>query len=85
MDERFFMHFEEVDLCKRLAEAGGEIWFWPEARVQMARTHQSFLGASKIGDPLDVVDDSRAARRPRKGVRLLGGRHGLAPRSRNSL
>jgi len=34
MDERFFMYFEEVDLCKRLAEAGGEIWFWPEARVQ---------------------------------------------------
>jgi N-acetylglucosaminyl-diphospho-decaprenol L-rhamnosyltransferase len=34
MDERFFMYFEEVDLCKRLTEAGGEIWFWPEARVQ---------------------------------------------------
>jgi GT2 family glycosyltransferase len=34
MDERFFMYFEEVDLCKRLAEAGGEIWFWPQARVQ---------------------------------------------------
>jgi N-acetylglucosaminyl-diphospho-decaprenol L-rhamnosyltransferase len=34
MDERFFMYFEEVDLCKRLAEAGGEIWFWPEAKVQ---------------------------------------------------
>jgi len=34
MDEGFFMYFEEVDRCKRLAEAGGEIWFWPEARVQ---------------------------------------------------
>jgi GT2 family glycosyltransferase len=34
MDERFFMYFEEVDLCKRLTQAGGEIWFWPEARVQ---------------------------------------------------
>ncbi len=34
MDERFFMYFEEVDLCKRLSEAGGEIWFWPEARVR---------------------------------------------------
>jgi GT2 family glycosyltransferase len=33
MDERFFMYFEEVDFCKRLIEAGGEIWFWPEARV----------------------------------------------------
>jgi len=28
------MYFEEVDLCKRLMAAGGEIWFWPEARVQ---------------------------------------------------
>jgi len=34
MDERFFMYFEEVDLCKRLIEADGEIWFWPEARVK---------------------------------------------------
>ncbi len=34
MDERFFIYFEEVDLCKRLREAGGEIWFWPDAIVQ---------------------------------------------------
>jgi GT2 family glycosyltransferase len=34
MDERFFIYFEEVDFCKRLLDAGGEIWFWPEARVQ---------------------------------------------------
>jgi hypothetical protein len=34
MDERFFIYFEEVDLCKRLLDAGGEIWFWPEAKVQ---------------------------------------------------
>ena len=37
MDERFFMYFEEVDLCKRLTESGGEIWFWPEARVEHLR------------------------------------------------
>ena len=34
MDERFFIYFEEVDLCKRLLDSGGQIWFWPEARVQ---------------------------------------------------
>jgi N-acetylglucosaminyl-diphospho-decaprenol L-rhamnosyltransferase len=34
MDERFFIYFEEVDLCKRLLESGGQIWFWPEAQVQ---------------------------------------------------
>jgi N-acetylglucosaminyl-diphospho-decaprenol L-rhamnosyltransferase len=34
MDEQFFIYFEEVDLCKRIQRAGGEIWFWPGARVQ---------------------------------------------------
>jgi N-acetylglucosaminyl-diphospho-decaprenol L-rhamnosyltransferase len=34
MDEQFFIYFEEVDLCKRLQEIGGEIWFWPQAQVQ---------------------------------------------------
>jgi N-acetylglucosaminyl-diphospho-decaprenol L-rhamnosyltransferase len=34
MDERFFIYYEEVDLCKRLADTAGEIWFWPAARVR---------------------------------------------------
>jgi N-acetylglucosaminyl-diphospho-decaprenol L-rhamnosyltransferase len=34
MDERFFLYFEEVDLCKRFKDAGGEIWFWPDAKVR---------------------------------------------------
>jgi hypothetical protein len=34
MDERFFVYFEEVDLCKRCMDAGGEIWFWPDAKVR---------------------------------------------------
>lgn len=34
MDERFFIYFEEVDLCKRLLDSGGQIWFWPQASVQ---------------------------------------------------
>ena len=34
MDERFFIYYEEVDLCKRLMEAGGEVWFWPAAQVR---------------------------------------------------
>lgn len=32
-DERFFIYYEEVDLCKRVRDAGGEVWFLPEARV----------------------------------------------------
>lgn len=33
-DERFFVYFEEVDLCKRLLQNRGLIQFCPEARVQ---------------------------------------------------
>jgi N-acetylglucosaminyl-diphospho-decaprenol L-rhamnosyltransferase len=32
-DERFFMYSEEMDLCYRLAHAGYETWYVPEARV----------------------------------------------------
>ena len=27
LDEQFFIWFEEVDYCKRVAEAGGEVWY----------------------------------------------------------
>jgi GT2 family glycosyltransferase len=30
-DERFFLHFEDLDVCKRLRDAGGEILFVPDA------------------------------------------------------
>ena len=32
-DERFFLYYEEVDLCRRMAEAGYEVWYWPEIVV----------------------------------------------------
>ncbi len=32
-DEAFFMYFEEVDLCYRLAEAGWETWFAPVTEI----------------------------------------------------
>ncbi len=32
-DERFFFFVEDVDLCKRLRDAGSEIWFEPGAEV----------------------------------------------------
>lgn len=31
LDERFFLWFEEVDYCRRVKEAGGEIWYMPTA------------------------------------------------------
>jgi GT2 family glycosyltransferase len=29
-DERFFLYYEEVDLCRRIAAAGYETWYWPD-------------------------------------------------------
>ncbi|MBU0722119.1 glycosyltransferase family 2 protein [Patescibacteria group bacterium] len=31
IDERFFLWFEEVDYCRRVKAAGGEIWYMPTA------------------------------------------------------
>lgn len=31
LDERFFVWFEEVDYCRRVAAAGGEAWYTPAA------------------------------------------------------
>jgi GT2 family glycosyltransferase len=33
LDERFFMYFEETDLCFRVKKAGWKIWFLPTASV----------------------------------------------------
>jgi GT2 family glycosyltransferase len=29
-DERFFLYYEEVDLCRRVKAAGYQVWYWPE-------------------------------------------------------
>jgi GT2 family glycosyltransferase len=33
LDERYFMYFEETDLCKRASNAGWECWYVPQSRV----------------------------------------------------
>ncbi|NUM25381.1 MAG: glycosyltransferase family 2 protein [Candidatus Buchananbacteria bacterium] len=33
LDERFFIWFEEVDLCKRSKDAGWEVWYTPDAEL----------------------------------------------------
>jgi len=33
-DERFFLYYEEVDLCRRFREAGWSIWYWPDAVIR---------------------------------------------------
>jgi GT2 family glycosyltransferase len=32
-DPRFFLYFEEVDLCLRLKQTGYSIWYWPDITV----------------------------------------------------
>jgi O-antigen biosynthesis protein len=32
LDETFFIWFEEVDFCKRVYEADGEVWYTPDAK-----------------------------------------------------
>lgn len=33
-DERFFLYYEEVDLCRRIKAAGWQIWYWPEIVIR---------------------------------------------------
>ena len=33
MDERYFLHVEDVDFCLRFAKAGGKVWFNPHVAV----------------------------------------------------
>lgn len=32
-DERFFLMYEDIDLCRKLAHNGGRLMYWPEARI----------------------------------------------------
>lgn len=32
LDERYFLWFEEVDYCRQIANAGGEVWYTPAAQ-----------------------------------------------------
>lgn len=33
-DERFFLYYEEVDLCRRFKAAGWQVWYWPSIVVR---------------------------------------------------
>jgi len=45
LDPRYFMYWEEVDLCQRVWEAGFDLWFEPSARMR----HKASLQVSDLG------------------------------------
>lgn len=56
-DERFFMYYEEVDLCRRMQQAGLKICYWPKLKAmhiggESAKTVQS-ARVSKSGSQLE--------------------------------
>lgn len=66
-DERFFMYYEEVDLCRRLRAAGLQVHYWPELKAvhiggASARTVVD-ARVSRAGSQLE------SWRRPRAGTR----------------
>ncbi len=32
-DPAFFLYYEEVDLCRRVKQAGLQVWYWPDIKV----------------------------------------------------
>ena len=74
LDEGFFMHFEDADLCKRTRDAGLETWCVPAAQV----THLE--GASRRGWPAAQVRHFHyGAYRFYSKHYLTGWRAGLRP------
>ena len=74
-DERFFLYYEEVDLCRRIQAAGYRIQYWPELRVshiggESARTVQGET-VSRAGSQLTLW-------RARSGLLYYRKNHGLA-------
>ncbi len=58
-DRRFFLYYEEVDLCLRLKEAGYQLWYWPDIVVlhiggESARTVENAGGMSNAGAQLTL-------------------------------
>ena len=64
MDGRFFLFYEEIDLCRRLAEAGGETWFVGDATAEHEVGHSS------------AVARQRTAFERQRSMRLYLRRHG---------
>ncbi len=52
-DDRFFLYFEDVDLCLRAWLAGAEVWYLPEARIYHQEQRASSRSAAALGRHLN--------------------------------
>jgi len=56
-DERFFMYWEDVDLCRRISDHGKKLYYLPWAEV----THWSGSASRKAGDDFAVLTQCDSA------------------------
>lgn len=49
MDERFFMYYDEIDLCRRIKKSGGSVWYIPTISV----IHHSNKSSDQV--PVEVA------------------------------
>lgn len=72
-DERFFLYYEEVDLCRRIKAANSEVWYWPDIVVE----HWGGESAKTINDRKSRSSSSRIELwRMRAGLLYFRKHHG---------
>lgn len=72
-DERFFLYFEETDLCRALRRAGGKIYYLPHVRVR----HLGGASAKKKGEDFDAAAAQVRGFRMRSEWLYFRKNHGL--------
>jgi N-acetylglucosaminyl-diphospho-decaprenol L-rhamnosyltransferase len=77
-DERFFLYYEEVDLCRRTRAIGFEIRYWPALRV----THVGGVSARSVsrasGEAFSGAGAQLSLWRMRSGLLYYRKHHGIA-------
>ena len=59
-DERFFMYFEEVDLCKRIRKAGLAIGYWPQVKcMHLGGASAKTLGTTHFSQASSQIEHWR--------------------------
>jgi N-acetylglucosaminyl-diphospho-decaprenol L-rhamnosyltransferase len=73
-DERFFLYYEEVDLCRRIQQRGFTIHYWPQLRVQ----HIGGESAKTVeGQKVSKTGTQLTLWRARSGLLYYRKNHGL--------